>query len=293
MPILKLALRPWCLHPFTQILSAFVIGFLLFLGGIIFWIHGGLNPILVKLRNEQVVTVFLKPHLSITEKQKLKLELESQFRNDSITLDWVDTQQVLTSLSKTHPRQGDYLKQSLVSLGSSIHQVVPEFFSLTGVISSGKISQIEKIPEVESVESSQERYKHTVSALKALKSILKILMLGMAITLLISLIHQVQLNMVVHRKVLYLMRNWGAGDFELRAPGILSGLMTGIFGAFLAISIGVLGFSRLQSHLKSLSPLLANLKSPTLENVLFVLGVGILCGAISGMLVHLPNDQKH
>ena len=63
MLLLKLALRPWRLAPYSQFFSAFAVAFLLLLAGLLFWMQQGLKPVLVRLQQEQVITAYLGPSI--------------------------------------------------------------------------------------------------------------------------------------------------------------------------------------------------------------------------------------
>jgi cell division protein FtsX len=71
MYLLKLAVRPWRLAPFSQVFSALAVAFLLVLVGFLFWMQEGLRPVLTRLQGEQVITAYLRAEVPEKEESKI------------------------------------------------------------------------------------------------------------------------------------------------------------------------------------------------------------------------------
>ncbi len=63
MFLLRLAMRPWKIAPWSQIVSGLVMGFLVLLSGVVVWLESGLRPVVKRLQSEQVITAYIKTDL--------------------------------------------------------------------------------------------------------------------------------------------------------------------------------------------------------------------------------------
>src|SRR6187431_2032424 len=107
MFIIKLALRPWKVAPFSQIFSSLAVGFLLLLMGFLFWIQSSLDPVLDRLKHEQVITAYIgseTPAEGLPDEKVLdsiRLSLGAQAEDAEISM--VESAQFLEELRGHYP----------------------------------------------------------------------------------------------------------------------------------------------------------------------------------------------
>jgi hypothetical protein len=127
MFVIKLALRPWKVAPFSQVFSALAVGFLLLLMGFLFWIQNSLDPVLDRLRHEQVITAYFGNGGNETEDKvvdSIRLSLGAQAENAEISV--VEATQFLTELRTHNPE----LAREREDLGPEMHTDIPRTVTL-------------------------------------------------------------------------------------------------------------------------------------------------------------------
>ena len=293
MYLLKLSLRPWRLAPFSQLFSAIAVGFLLFLISFLFWMQQGLKPILTRLQGEQVIVAYIDHS---TEK-KDEAHIVDQIRmsagaHPTTEVKLVDTSQFIDQLKTQYPDLG----RELEDLGQEVDQIVPRYVSVAGILPASTLEKVRQIPGIESAESSKDRYASIVGAFKALRWIAGILMAGLCLALLTGLIHLSRMNAYLHRDALSLLRFWGAGNWILAAPGILSGLIVGFTGGGIAVGGWQTIGNALTLHVRALSVLLKAMPAAHshVPVLLFFLGgaMGLIAGVLGSLSAsHLPGDR--
>ena len=269
----------------SQVISALSVGFLLTLAGFLFWMEHGLRPVITKLKEEQVVTVYLAPPTDLTGSVKVIDQIKTQVGAKSLESHRVEIREV-SSEDFVGDLKGYYpeLAKELGTLGSDLESVVPRFISVSGILKPGAVQGFKDLPGVESVETSSERFQHIVGAFQALRWVARILCLGLCFALFTGLVHLSRMNADLHRDAVALLRLWGAGPWTLRVPAILSGLWVGVLGGSLA-SIGWIVFSSpVAEHVQALSPVLQDLRAPAPAFAALILSAGILMGFLSGVL---------
>jgi len=282
MFLLRLALRPWKIAPWSQISSGLVVGFLVLLSGIMLWLESGLRPVVRRLQAEQVITAYIKPDLdtsaeeSVLTKAAELLDLDlSQLKPTSdgafekktetgwVRLQFVHTQDFTNHLRESFP---DLASQLEGLSPEEVPFIVPRTLSIQGVFAEGRddriLDEVRKLPGVESAESSRDRYSGVVGTFRALRWLTGFVILGLLLTTFTGLVHLGRLNAHLHQDALSVFRLWGAGPTLLRAPAMLSGLSVGFLGGVLALVGWSLTGERLVEILRALSPILRDLASP-------------------------------
>src|SRR6185503_2631247 len=103
MYLLKLALRPWRLAPFSQIFSAIAVGLLLFLTSFLFWLQDGLRPVLTRLQGEQVITAYLAKSLDHKDGTRIIDKITAQVGEPGIEIKLVNSSQFIQLLKNQYP----------------------------------------------------------------------------------------------------------------------------------------------------------------------------------------------
>ena len=284
MYLLKLAFRPWKKAPVSQFLTAASIGVLLFFMGFLLWVQSGLKPVIEKLKNEYVVTVYLEPTLEHSQESQLidqiHESLGSQAEHEFKT---IEPQVFISKIREIN----SHLANELEDLGAESKTVIPKFVTISGTLNNLDLDRLRAFKGVDQVESTRDRNKNTVAAYTVLNRLIGLLILGLCFALLTGLIHLVRINSHMHEDAVLLMKQWGAGIFEMRIPTFVSGLSVGLAGGVIAALSWIFVGSRLVEHIKNLS---INLRDINTENpylALVLLAIGLLLGVFSGFLTEL------
>lgn len=281
MLLLKLAFRPWRITPFSQLFSGMAVGFLLLLSGLLFWMQHGLRPVIQRLRQEQVITAYLAPTVEPGSEgrviDEIRLALGSHAERSEIRL--VPESEFIAHIKARYPELG----KELEDLGPETGSIVPRYVTVSGLLIDQAADQIRAIPGVESADSSKDRYQHVLGAFKALRWVAELLVGGLALALLTGLIHLARNNAYIHRDAIALMRLLGGGGGALQAPGIVSGLLVGVFGGGVAAGGWLTAGEWLTRHVRHLSPILRDMPAATSGFALALFASGALLGLLAGL----------
>lgn len=288
MFLLKLSLRPWRLAPMSHLFSAAAVGFLLLVSGFLYWLQDGLKPVVARLQGEQVITAYLEHDngvdpAKVTDAIRIAVGAHAKPAPGSkpaVQVEYVDSRQFVQNLKPSYPE----LSNELEDLGPEMAAVVPRYVSVTGLLEDAALAQVIKVPGVESAETSRDRYARVVGAFMALRWVAKLLVLGAAFALLTGLIHLSRLNAYMHREALTILKMWGAGALEMRAPAMISGAMVGAVGGLAAGTAWLVAGDSLSQQIRSLSPMLTGLPTASAAIALGIVGSGILIGVFAGAL---------
>lgn len=289
MLLLKLAIRPWKLSPWSQVFSALAVGLLLLLVGFLFWVQDGLRPVLMRLRYEQVITAFIDPSVEPQDESQIVDSIRTTLGSQAVSeLNLVNTQQSLEKIKSRYPELG----RELEDLGTEKSQVVPRYISISGFFSDTTLDVIRKTRGIESADSSKDRFKNILSAFSALSSVSRLLVVGLCVALLTGLIHLSRTNAYVHEDVVSLMRLWGAGEAFTRFPSLISALLVGMMGGMVAaLSWGTVGV-RLLNYIRVLSPLLNEMPSLSAYFPVVLVLLGALLGLVAGVFAVIFGPSK-
>src|SRR5437016_5427747 len=107
MYLLKLALRPWRLAPFSQIFSSIAVGFLLLLVGFLFWMQQGLRLVVLRMQGEQVVTAYLDSTVLSKDESRLVESIRNALGSQSgIEIKVVTAPQFVSAVKNQYPDLG-------------------------------------------------------------------------------------------------------------------------------------------------------------------------------------------
>lgn len=282
MFLLRLSLRPWRLAPFSQVFSALAVGFLLLLVGFLYWMQAGLRPVLARMQGEQVVTAYLDSAVEAKDEGKIVDSIRTALgaHAENVDFQFVGSEQFIANLKGPYPD----LSRELEDLGPETTAVVPRYVSVSGVLPDQAVEKIKAVAGIESAESSKDRYVHIVGAFLALRWVAKLLIAGLCLALLTGLIHLSRMNAYLHREALVILRHWGASEIALRVPSMISGVIVGAAGGFIAFSGWLTAGKWLGLHIRALSPMLRNMPQASAGLAAILLGAGILIGLFAGAL---------
>jgi cell division protein FtsX len=284
----------------SHLFSAAAVGFLLLVAGFLYWLQAGLKPVVSRLRGEQVITAYLSmpaPSVALQDPPQPELDkLGDTIRTaigahaEDVSLEYVGAQKFVDHLKGPYPE----LARELEDLGPEMASVVPRYFSVTGVFNGGALERVRAVPGIESAESSRDRYARVVGAFVALRWVARLLASGALLALLTGLVQLSRLSAYMHRETLSILRLWGAGALEVRAPAMVSGALVGLAGGALAATGWIAAGQGLSRQIRALSPMLGALPEPgialALGMALAGLAIGLCAGALGGVAGDDPRE---
>ena len=280
MYLLKLALRPWKISAMSQLFSSLAVGLLLVLASFLMWFGRGLEPVLDRLQNRQVITAYLESAVEEKDETRVMDSIKVTLGDHPVEVRAVAPGEFVKSLDENYPE----LTKEIESMGQEMNQIVPRYISITGYVPEGTVDQIKAINGVESVDSSRDRYMPIVGTFKALQWVAKVLTLGLTIALLTGLAQLSRLNAGVHREALGMMRQWGATPLQLRMPGLLSGMSVGAVGGAIAGLSWIVASQWFAVQIITFSPLLKGISAPSAGVGVLLIFVGAAFGTISAVI---------
>jgi cell division protein FtsX len=296
MYLLKLALRPWRLAPFSQLFAAAAVGLLLLMAGFLQWMQRGLRPVLTRLQGDQVITAYLDASIEAKDEARVVDSIRTSLGAaplgaggavSDVTIEFVDTKKFIDDLRGPYPE----LSHDLEELGPDATSVVPRYATISGVLPATAVEKVRSVTGVESAETSRDRYKHVVGAFRALRWVARLLAGGLLLALLTGLVHLARMNSYLHEDAIRLLKLWGAGDWTLRAPAILSATGVGLLGGVLACAGWASGGAWLARHVRTLSPILEAMPVASASTATTLLLAGVAVGIMAGMLSRAPGGR--
>ena len=175
----------------SQLFSAVAVGVLLLLVAFLFWMQQGLRTLIVQMREEQVMTVYLDPSLDQDAEEKLLTSVQALIGSDSpLEIQLMSAPRFIERLKQTYPD----LAREVEDLSQDAPQIIPRYISISGILPGFAVEKIKELRGVESVESSKDRYHHIVGAFSVLRWIARILIAGICFALITGLIHLSRMN---------------------------------------------------------------------------------------------------
>ncbi len=282
MYLLRLALRPWRSAPLSQGFAVLAIGFLLIFAATLFWVHSGLKSVLHRLKNDQVVTLYLEPGAKPQQiEDQIKISLGAQSK--SVDLERVDAKRFVERLRDAHPD----LARELEELGSEMHSIVPEYVSVSGQFPLGATEKFKALSGVESVETAKNRYQQVIGAFTALKWFVRAMLLGVVGVLFLGFFQLARSHQKDHSEALGLLKFWGAGEATLLLPNLISCWLAGCLGGVMAALAWSLGSAWMAHAVQGLSPFLSDLARHSFSSriaALALFSAGSLLGIFAGLM---------
>jgi cell division protein FtsX len=266
----------------NQLVSAFAVGILLLLGGGLMWMRMGLAPVVERLTSEEVITAYIDPSVGHEKENEIIDQIKTSLgaEPESYSLKLVTAPEFAEHLKDKYPD----LYHELEDLGTEMQGIVPRYVSIAGVLPENSLEHVRDVTGVESAESSKNRYRHSVGAFIALRKVSGFLAFGIALALLTGLVHLARSNALLHQDSLKLLKLWGANDWVLNAPGILSATSVGLLGGAIAFLGWVMGAQGILKAVRVLSPLFEFMPQATAGTGFLLLFLGALLGLLAGAL---------
>lgn len=278
MYLLKLALRPWKKAAWVQVLSALSFSFFAFLVSLLFWMDRELKPLVQRLRTDQVITAYMSPGVSQQEETGIVDSIRMTV-GAAPDIQVVEPSAFLDELKQSYPQLSDEIAQ----LGPEMKTAVPKFVSIAGLIPASQVEHVRGIKGIESVEISQNKLRSAAGPFQTLRLFSKIIMIGLCLAWFCGILLLGRMVRGLHLDTMQMMDLLGASHFEKRIPSLLSGSMIGLVSGVIA-SIGwIWAAPLLIKSLRSFSPALIgmNTPSPVLAGAIFV--VCLLMGSWVGL----------
>ncbi len=293
MYVLKLALRPWKLAPWSQFSTSVALSGLVLMLGFLYWFQQGMLTVIQELKGEQVLTAYIDPSIEgkdvngVVDQIRSTAASHSQ-QNREPQVEYVDEIKFVSQLRKHYPE----LSQELQQLESEQSAVVPRYVSVTGFLEETALEAVQRVKGVESAESSKDRYRQILGAFQVLKWITRLLQIGLAIALFTALIQLSRMNSALQGEAYSLLRLLGASEGSLRMPGLLCGLLVGVLGGVIALVSWSELAAPLADHVRGLSPLLRGIPAPGFQFGLVMALISTALGAICGWIVSLRGLES-
>jgi len=287
MYLLRLALRPWRQAFFSQVLTGSAAGILLFLSGLLAWVQLGLNPVIERMRHEQVLTVYLDPALEKVGEGEVVDTIRTALGAQAERLSVTGVDEFLQVLKPVYPE----IAQELENLGSEKQLVVPRYLSLAGRFTGKEIERIRAVKGVESLESSRERFAPIVGVFEALQKVALVFAAALILALLTGLVHLARLNAHFYSETTHFLRLWGGGWLECYGANWLSGIAVGLLGGGVALSAWLTCGNWLVGRLTFLSPVFESVPALPIRMGWGLLLAGVGLGLFSGLLASFWNTS--
>lgn len=278
MFLLKLAIRPWKLAPFSQFLASTSSVVLLFLIGFLVWFSSSVSTVIKRLSGDQIVTVYLETGSDAAKPGVVTDSIRTSLGSSAIHIDFVGANEFLDSLAKNYPE----LSKEISSLGEEQKALTPQYLSLKGKITNDQLIRIKKINGVESIDTSGDRFRPIVENLQALRFVTNAFLIGAFIALAALFILLSRMNRSIHDEISSLLRQMGSSEARARSPQILSGALFGLSTAGVAGFLAMLAQERFLAHFMTFSPYFNSMSEPSFIHHLIIpltgVGIGAACG---------------
>jgi len=293
MVFLKLAIRPFVLHPYFQLFTAVVIGGLIFSGGLLMWGFQIVNQFSYQVRQEQVVTAYLNPQMEVSQVTELKDKIQkiiSDIPAEKIEkVEWVDVNGFLDEMK-------DYdseLKEQLMTLGHEVEAVVPQYVSISGQLPENFSQIIEQVSGIQKAESSLHRFRTLLSAFLSLRFILVVFLLALLGALLFVVFFYARKNANTYSDIVPLLKLMGAHHWALFFPPFLSGVFVALTGGGISCLLWILGAPMIEKQIRILFPVFFESTITAPSFIILFISLSGAIGVFSGIISQWRTHQSH
>ncbi len=286
MFLIKLGMRPWMKSTFSQMLTGIGLAALVSIMGVIWQLDRKLGPVVRKLNREQTVTVFLKPidHAKVEANNEKSFEIVDQIRAEigakNLDVKFTSTADFLAETKTAYPD----LYQELDAGGAEVQALLPEFVTVSGEIRPEQIEKLKTFEFTESIDSSRQKFLHAAGAFQALRWIGRFFLVGLLLTLASGILHLSRILGYFHVESTRVIKQWGGGFWQLRAPALISGLSLGAFSSLITLAIWVGLGQKMVILLQGLSPFLKDIEVPQSSLTVVMAAASLFVGLVSGWL---------
>jgi cell division transport system permease protein len=248
-----------------------------------------LESFLHHMQAEALVTIYLRPEVSITDAKTLKLRLTS--------LEEIENIEVVTPDQAARELFSNPEDQNLLTIGlQSDENPLPTSLRLKikpGIKIKPFIEKIENEPEIDSISFGEDIFNQFkgLSYLLWLASLIVVLFLGLASLFIVY--NTVRLTLFMRREEVIIMKLMGATNWFVRGPFIIEGFIQGTIGSLVAVLFLFATYRFINSKLALLTPFFAtDIKFDQFMKLsikLFMMGTVL---GISGSLISLRDINK-
>lgn len=276
---LKLALRPWRLQPLSQILTFCTLSVLLLLAGFFASLATALPEVRKSLEGDQIASVFLEPSAEPVNlksfRDQIKISLGSSAA--AVKTEFVDGDAFLSNLSENQPD----LAKEVAALGNEKEWITPRHFALRGPIGEKAIERLRAIPGVETVSYSAQRFKPIVDNLTAISWLSRVLFSAILLTMVAVLILLGRLNVATFAEAEGIVSQMGGSHWQARFPAHLNPMLLSSGAGLMAALIFLKLNPWFLAKMATLSPFFSELSPASSVSPPFLLGIGLLMGAVA------------
>ena len=199
MYVLKLALRPWRQAWVSQVTSVFSVGFMVFACTLLIWLERGLNPVIHRLKTEQVLTAYLVPTVPVKDEAQLRDSIRTMVGSSaSRTFDvkLTNGEEFLKELTESYPQLAAELADLKTALpagasgeaeakavAAESDPILPRYITVSGILGAGLAEKIRAVVGIESVETSEGHFRPLAGAFSTLQWLARFLAVGLLFAL--------------------------------------------------------------------------------------------------------------
>ncbi len=226
------------------------------------------------------------------ENKILELKKDLEKRKDVKSVEYISKEQALINFKNAH-KDNEYINKSLEELGEN------PLFAVLNI----KANELDDYKAIDEYLSNNENYKDIISKVnfkkneKAIENFSRILktvkegifgliLMFTFISVLVAF-NTIRLAMYAYRREIEIMRLVGASNWYIRAPFIIEGVIFGIIGSLITLTLALPAAAYVSPRIEQFLPgfdfhnyFLNNL--PTIAGMLLIAGIGI--GVISSFI---------
>ncbi len=276
---LKIALRPWRLSALSQWLSAMTLAILLFVFSFLAWFSNALDPVLVRLSSDQVVTAYLDTSEG-TSGEKISDQIKLQLGSSAHRVEHVNSAGFISELGKLYPD----LAREVSSLGQDMKVIAPEYVSIRGEVSAQQLENLKRLKGVDSVASSLERFKPIAESLRTTQFVTRLFLGAVLFGLFTVLFLMSRLNASIHQQARHLIYQLGGTRLQAKFPQVFHQTLLGVLGGLVASAAWLFSQSIWVHKIQAFSPYFRDLAPASASSSFVVIIIGTVLGFLSGWM---------
>ena len=248
----------------------------------LFIVISGLNSGLEFIERKVAVTAELEDNLTVDAVELLTREIEGIPGVDTVT--YVSPAEAMRRLEDSFAEMGEEL--DLGGSDTDIKLFASLEISLVDPDASGDVSAaLRDDPRVERVLTKQAEYDTLLGVINAIRTVGLAILGLVGLTVLFMIINTIRIAVYSRAGEIEIMRLVGASDSFIRWPFILEGILCGLIGAILTITIVAVIWEPIQPAMVQVFQMPTAVSDRFLTTLsLLVLGVGLGLGALGSWI---------
>ncbi|MBI4925502.1 MAG: hypothetical protein HY843_06210 [Bdellovibrio sp.] len=271
MLLLKLSIQPWKKFPFTYMFAACALAFLISIFSFLFWFERHLNPLIQKLRTEQVITAYLDNSIDQNNQPKIIDTIKTMLGSQVIQIKPTTQDEFLKEMQGAYPD----LVQEIDALSIDKNKIIPQFISIYGYFQKQTIEKLKLVSGIELIETSKIYNPQEPEGFMTLVRFIKISLVSLFLMLCLWLILMTKFLTFAIKSSYAFLRLSGGGVFFLKIPLFLSSLWIGLLGTIISSFFWYFAITWIIPRLHFFSIHFQSFRTPSLYTILFLL-VGCL-----------------